>query len=213
MKTKFLIPILSISLSTAFVACNNSPKSEQTHEHSADDHAGHAHAGGHDHNHATEQATTAPSTAAPAAPNTVKAAALAIPEFNFYKVKSGISFSKSDIPAGKNTVFVLFDPSCGHCQHETTALAKNYSKVKDINIYYVSMNDPALMANFFSSFGKELEGKPNVEMLYDRNQDFIQKFHVPAKFPANYVYGADGALKTYWEGEKNIDEVIAAFTK
>lgn len=208
MKTKFLIPILAISLST--VACNNNTSSNT--EQTTDEHAGHDDsATGHEgHNHA--QSTT-PSEAPPIEVPAVKAPVVSIPDFNFYKVKSGIAFSKADIPAGKNTVFVLFDPSCGHCQHETSALAKNYEKIKNINVYYVSMNDPALMASFFTSFGKELEGKPNVEMLYDRNQDFIQKFHIPSKFPANYVYGPDGALKTYWEGEKPIEDVIAAFTK
>ncbi|MVZ64532.1 redoxin domain-containing protein [Sphingobacterium sp. DK4209] len=206
MKTKFLIPILAISLST--VACNNNSTTKQE---TADAHAGHDHSAagheGHDHSQtATTQATAPEQTA-------VKAPVLSIPDFNFYKVKSGIAFSKADIKPGKNTVFIMFDPSCGHCQHETSALSSNYAKIKDINVYYVSMNDPALMANFFTSFGKELEGKANVEMLYDRNQDFIQKFHIPNQFPANYVYGADGALKTYWEGEKPIEEVIAAFTK
>ena len=138
---------------------------------------------------------------------------LSIPDFKLYKVKSGFGFEKSDIPTGKNTVFILFDPSCGHCQLEANALSQNYDKVKDINILYVSMNDPALMSSFLSSFGKELDGKPNVEVLYDRDQEFIRKFHVPNMFPANYVYGSDGQLKSYWEGEKNINEIIAEFTK
>ena len=75
------------------------------------------------------------------------------------------------------------------------------------------MNDPALMAQFFTTFGKELNGKPNVQMLWDRNQEFIQKFHIPSMFPANYVYGPDGQLKASWEGEKDINEVIAEFHK
>ena len=147
------------------------------------------------------------------APTMAKEAASSIPEFKFYKVKSGIGFSKADIPAGKNTAFILFDPSCGHCQHETGLLAKNYAKLKDVNLYFISMNDPALMASFLETFGKELVDKPNVEVLYDRNQEFIQKFHVPQQFPANYVYGADGRLKNSWDGEKEIGYVLAEFTK
>lgn len=168
----------------------------------------------------TEQQATAPSTAPHATPpastpipQSATEAASSIPDFTFYKVKSGISYTKADIPENKNTVFLLFDPGCNHCQQETAALAKNYEKIKDVNILYVSMNDPALMTQFFSTFGKELEGKANVEMLWDRNQDFIQRFHIPDMFPANYVYGPDGQLKAYWEGEKSIDEIIAAFTK
>lgn len=134
-------------------------------------------------------------------------------DFKFYKLQSGIGFTADDIPNDGNVIFILFDPGCGHCQIEAGLLAKNYEKLKGVSLYFVSMNDPALMASFLETFGKELVGKPNVEMLYDRNQDFIQKFHVPTQFPANYVYGADGSLKNYWVGEKDIDFVIAEFTK
>lgn len=137
----------------------------------------------------------------------------AIPDFTFYQLKSGFSFEKSDIPDGRNTVFILFDPSCGHCQQEAAALAQNYDKLKNVNLLFVSMNDPALMDKFFPSFAKDLEGKDNVKMLYDRNQEFIRRFHIPSMFPANYVYGSDGTLKSHWSGEKGISQVLAAFVE
>ncbi len=211
MRNKFLITSLCLSLGILAVGCNNENKSTNTT--TQDEHAGHDHAG-HDHS-AHEHATGPVQNPAPA-PNAApmqKEPTKSIPEFTFYKVKSGISYTKADLPAGKNTVFVLFDPGCSHCQNETKALAQNYDKVKDVNILYVSMNDPALMSSFFNTFGKNLEGKENVQMLWDRNQDFIQRFHIPNMFPANYVFGPDGALKSYWEGEKGINEVIAEFTK
>lgn len=136
-----------------------------------------------------------------------------IPAFNFYKVKSGISFNNQDITKGRKTVFILFDPGCSHCRTEASALGKNYDKIKDINIYFVSMNDPALMASFLETFAKELVGKPNIEVLYDRNQEFIQKFHVPGQFPANYVYSKDGQLESYWDGDRNINDIVAAYNK
>ncbi|MFD1769847.1 peroxiredoxin family protein [Sphingobacterium suaedae] len=158
-------------------------------------------------------ASSAPEQQTQPAPPMAKEAAKQIPDFKFYKVKSGISFTQADIPSGRNTVFILFDPNCGHCQHETGLLAKNYAKLTDVNIYFVSMNDPALMASFLETFGKELIDKPNVEVLYDRNQEFIQKFHVPKQFPANYVYGSDNKLKNNWDGEKTIEFLLAEFTK
>lgn len=167
---------------------------------------------------ATQNTAAAHSQEAPAAqPSNPRPVAYAseaakqIPDFQFYKVKSGISFTKADITADRNSVFILFDPNCSHCQNETGMLAKNYDKLKNVNLYFISMNDPALMASFLETFGKELVDKPNVEVLYDRNQDFIQKFHVPDQFPANYVYGADGSLKSFWEGDKQIDAILAAY--
>lgn len=146
-------------------------------------------------------------------PPLAKEAAASIPDFKFFKVKSGIGFGKEDIKPGRNTIFVLFDPNCGHCQQEAGILAKNYDKLKNVNIYFVSMNDPALMSSFLETFGKELVDKPNVEVLYDRNQEFIQKIHVPNQFPANYVYGSDGQLKSNWEGDKTVDFILSNYTK
>ncbi|WDF67224.1 redoxin domain-containing protein [Sphingobacterium oryzagri] len=197
---KYFFSSIALGAMVSFSACQSGNKentTQQTEQQAAAD--PHAHAG------AQPTAQQAPAMA--------KDPAKSIPEFTFYKVKSGIGFSKADIPANRNTAFILFDPSCGHCQHEASLLAKNYAKVKDVNIYFVSMNDPALMASFLETFAKELVDKPNVEVLYDRNQQFIQKFHVPVQFPANYIYGADGQLKNSWDGEKEIGYILAEYSK
>ena len=201
-----MISTLILSAILGFSSCSNSTNDNNT-SNATEDHSGHDHST-HDHGaqevHGTEQQVAELSQKGPAQ---------VIPEFTFYKVKSGISYTKQDIPKNKKTAFILFDPSCGHCQMEAGQLAKNYAKIKDINIYFVSMNDPALMANFLETFGKELVGKPNVEVLYDKNQDFIQKIHVPKQFPANYVYTAEGKLQSYWDGDKKIEDIIKEYTK
>lgn len=209
MSNRFFLSSLGLTLLLVTVGCNNQQSSQSNTSEPVEN----TQQPPVQQQPATGEASTSTTPPAPATTPSVQEAAASIPEFTFYQVKSGIAYTKADLPTGKNTVFLLFDPGCNHCQQETAALAKNYEKIKDVNILYVSMNDPALMTQFFSSFGKELEGKENVAMLWDRNQEFVQKFHVPNMFPANYVYGSDGQLKAYWEGEKPINEVIAEFTK
>lgn len=199
---KTMLSTLLLSTLLGLSACSNTTNSN-TDTTTVDSHEGHDHAS-QDHASAAQQHANEVYQKAPAE---------TLPAFTFYKVKSGISFTNQDIPAGKKTAFILFDPNCGHCQTEAGLLAKNYNKLKDINIFFVSMNDPALMANFLETFGKELVGKANIEVLYDRNQEFIQKIHVPKQFPANYVYTAEGKLQSYWDGDRNIDEIIKAYVK
>lgn len=212
---KFGISALALTTVLALSSCSNSTNNQsdsssattETHEHHAHDghdHSGHDHA---EHNHAHTATTEDATTLQQGQP------ASTIPLFKFYKVKSGVSFTNDDIPKNKKTAFILFDPNCSHCRTEAGLIGKNYAKIKDINIYFVSMNDPALMASFLETFAKELVGKPNVEVLYDRNQEFIQKFHVPSQFPANYVYGTDGKFQAFWEGDKKIEDIIAAYNK
>lgn len=217
---KIILSAVVIAAILGTSACSNTSKSEsnqqtENHNHEGHDHEGHDHAGhdhaGHDHSShdsSTEaQQTTSTQNLAQGQPSA------AIPLFTFYKVKSGISYSNQDLPKNKKNIFILFDPSCSHCRVEAAGLGKNYDKIKNVNILFVSMNDPALMATFLETFAKELVNKPNVEVLYDKNQDFIQKFHVPSQFPANYVYGVDNKLQASWEGDKDINDIIAAYTK
>jgi hypothetical protein len=131
-----------------------------------------------------------------------------IPDFTFYILKNGIKFQKSDLKLKGNQVFILFDPKCHHCQFEAQMIGKNIEQLKDIQLYFISMNDPGLMATFLPTFAKTLVDHPQVEVLYDRNQEFINKFHVPSQFPATYVYGTDGQLKVYWEGEQPEDRLL-----
>lgn len=139
--------------------------------------------------------------------------AASIPDFTFYILKSGIRFTKGDLAETGNIVFILFDPTCSHCQHEANDIGKHYDQVKDANFYFVSMNDPALMASFLDTWAKPLVGKENVEVLYDRGADFINKFHLPSQYPATYIYGTDGQLKEFWNGERDTKEIIAAINK
>lgn len=202
MNKKLILGITGIFTASMLFSCNSNNKTQEAPKAEAhDEHDGHDHSA-HDH------------SAHAAAPTAVtKEAAKMLPDFTFYQLKSGIKVTKSDVSKDKNTVFILFDPGCSHCQQEATELEKNRERLKDINIYYVSMNDPALVLGFFDNFAPKLSKMENVEILVDKNQEFIQKIHVPEQFPANYVYGVDGQLKAQWEGDKNVNEAIAEFHK
>lgn len=161
---------------------------------------------------ASEQAHTAAGRQ-PQQPVATAEPAASVPDFTFFILKSGIRFTKEDLAESGNIVFIFFDPTCGHCQHEARDIGQHYDEVKNANFYFVSMNDPSLMASFLDTWATPLVGKGNVEVLYDRNAEFINKFHMPSQYPATYVYGADGKLKEYWNGERRINEIIAAINK
>lgn len=148
----------------------------------------------------------------PVAPTKAEPANL-IPDFTFYKLKSGFGFGREDLSTNGNIVFILFDPGCSHCQHEAAGLGSHYEQIKGVNLYFVSMIDPDIMSTFFDTYAKQLNDKSNITVLYDRNTEFMNKFHVPDQYPATYVYGADGILKEYWTGERDIEEIIPAINQ
>lgn len=201
MNKKIILGVSAILTAGILYSCNNNskPKTDNTANTSQEaSPENHDHAG-HDHSQAAPTQSSEP--------------AAILPNFTFYQLRSGIRVTQENVAKDKNTVFILFDPGCSHCQHEATELEKNIDRLKDVNIYYISMNDPALVLGFFDTFAPKLSKTSNVEVLIDKDQTFIQTIHVPSQFPANYVYGADGKLKAHWEGEKNINEAISQFHK
>lgn len=198
-----ILLLACVSLMAVTAACDNNAKSA----HSNNDTTA---------SHSTQEQANAVSgvEAQPSVqPTASKEPANTIPDFTFYILKSGIRFTKSDLAKTGNIVFILFDPTCGHCKHEANDIGKHYNQVKAANFYFVSMNDPSLMASFLDTWAKPLVGKENVEVLYDRGADFINKFHIPSQYPATYIYGADGQLKEYWNGERSAAEIVEAINK
>ncbi|SEN64067.1 AhpC/TSA family protein [bacterium A37T11] len=142
-----------------------------------------------------------------------KEPAATIPDFTFYKLNSGMAFTKQDLSVKGNIVFILFDPDCSHCQHEAGMLGTAYSRIKNAHLYFISMMDPNIMSGFFDRYAKQLKDKDNVMMLYDRKAEFINKIHVPDQYPATYVYGKDGRLKEYWNGDRDIEKIITSINQ
>ena len=192
---------IALFITAAVTACNNN--NQGTTAHSAEQAP----------SAATSEQAPAPASQSPQQPVVKDGPAATIPDFTFFMIKSGIRFTKEDLAKTGNIVFILFDPTCSHCQHEAGLIGQRYDEVKDANFYFVSMNDPALIASFLDTWAKPLVGQENVEVLYDRSAEFINKFHIPSQYPATYVYGSNGELKEYWNGEQAADKIVAAINK
>lgn len=158
---------------------------------------------------ATNQQAPATTTPAPIPPATNEPAAT-IPDFNFYRLNNGMRFDRSDLSYKGNIVVVFFDPTCVQCQDEARDIANHYDRIESASLYFVSMNDPALVDAFLPTYASALAGQENVVALYDRDRHFISRFHMPTQYPSTYIYGPDGRLKTYWNGYKDIEEIVAA---
>lgn len=132
-----------------------------------------------------------------------------IPEFTFYTLKGNQAVARTSLAIRGNLVFIFFDPGCSHCRTDIKAIGDNFEKVKDANFYLVSQQDPALVNEFMNIYGKGLQNKTNVQVLLDRNFEFLEKFY-PTQYPAMYVYGQDRKLKSFHEGARPVDQIIKA---
>src|SRR5699024_7008436 len=129
--------ILTFSVSWAFVSCNN-PNPEHSQQQNTSPQ--------------TEQQQAPAKEQTPQAPSPQEVSMQAPAKSNtclpFYHVKSGISFTEDELSEDEDTVFIFFDPGCGFCHEEVAALSDNHVKLQDIDMYFVSLNNPAGMAEY-----------------------------------------------------------------
>lgn len=125
-----------------------------------------------------------------------------LPQFTFYRL-DGKAFSNADIKQGKKNLFILFDCTCEHCQRETKMLNASYAQFKDVNIYMITMDEAYIIPQFFDSYAKGLNSKPNVLILQDKKRMFIPTF-LPKQYPSMYLYSSTGKLLMYQSGDGGI---------
>ncbi|WP_406826247.1 TlpA family protein disulfide reductase [Pedobacter sp. KACC 23697] len=134
-----------------------------------------------------------------------------LPQFTFYKL-DGKPFSNNDIKQGKKNLFILFDCTCEHCQRESKNLNANYARFKDVNIYMITMDEAYIIPQFFNSYAKGLNAKPNVWVLQDKKRIFIPTF-LPKQYPAMYLYSPAGKLLMYQSGDGGIKKMMTVVGK
>ncbi|MBC7744590.1 MAG: redoxin domain-containing protein [Flavobacterium sp.] len=129
-----------------------------------------------------------------------------IPDFTFYKV-NGQPFSRKDLTTNKKIVFVFFDVTCDHCQKEINAMSGKFDVFKKAEFYLVSMDNFAGIQLFMKKYASKMNGKPNVTLLTDAKQQFIDRF-LPVQYPATYIYSPKGKLIKYFGQNSKVADIV-----
>lgn len=130
-----------------------------------------------------------------------------MPSFKFY-TSANAGFTRTQIPANKQTFIMFFDGTCGHCQKVMTALAKRNKELAGVNVYLVSLDEFRTINYFMENYGKSLIGMKNVTLLQDKDRIFIPLFK-PTKYPAMFLYSADKRLKIYSSEETDVVKIFS----
>lgn len=132
-----------------------------------------------------------------------------MPEFTFYTLEGNQAFTRMSLAPQGNAVLIFFDPGCSHCQQEAQAMGANAEAFKDVNLYFISQQEPALIREFMGTYAKDLVEQLNPQVLVDADYTFLPLFK-PSQYPAMYVYSQKRALLAYLEGENSIESIIEA---
>ena len=136
--------------------------------------------------------------------NTLKS----IPEFSFVKMQSEGIFSSKDIKKGKQTLIVLYSPTCIHCQFSLNHFSNNYEEhLKNTQIILVSEYEAKDAIPFLKEHAPNFVNNKNVELLYDSNYEFGPTFQ-PTSIPTFYLFDKDQNLVTIKKGSVEANQIF-----
>lgn len=129
-----------------------------------------------------------------------------IPSFTIYKAPDSTAFSRNNLHANKNTIFIVFSPDCEHCQHETQMLTQNINRFKNTQFVMVTYLPYDEMMKFYHVF--KIANYPQITMGRDTKFFFPPFFHV-RNLPSIFIYDKKGKFKKSFEGDVKPDSILA----
>lgn len=134
------------------------------------------------------------------------APAQTLPAFSFM-LPDGRAFTNRDLPAGKSVFFVLFDPTCPHCQRAVRSMDEQPAAFSKATVCLVSMDRWDKINMFVAGYAPHLRGMTNVRVMRDPQYQFIGRFK-PRKFPAMELFAADGKLLDYEDNAETVFRIV-----
>ncbi len=128
-----------------------------------------------------------------------------IPQFTIYNAADSSVFTRENLKKRTPTVFIVFNPECEHCQHETKALIANIDKFKHAQVVMVSYLDYDQMVKFYREY--KIADYPVITMGRDAKY-FLPVFFDVKTLPAIFVYDKKGKIKKAFEGSVPIEKLI-----
>lgn len=132
-----------------------------------------------------------------------------IPEFSFLKMQSEGIFNSKDIKKGKQTLIVLFSPTCIHCKLALNHFNNNYDEhLKNLQIILVSEYEAKDVLPFLKENAPIFLNNKNVELLYDSNYEFAPIFQ-PTSIPTFYLFDKNQNLVTIKKGSIEANQLFS----
>jgi hypothetical protein len=103
-----------------------------------------------------------------------------------------------------NSVFVLFQPDCDHCQEEAIQIGQRLEEFKDYMLYFISSAPMEQITAFAKNF--DLAHKPQVKFAWTSTEGVLT-YYGPIQTPSIYVY-RNGKLIQGFNGQTELDTIL-----
>lgn len=105
-----------------------------------------------------------------------------------------------------NTILILFQPDCDHCQREAREIRDHLDAFKKYNLYFISADQMSAIEKFGKDY--DLLGHSNINFCMTTVQHVLDNFG-PIDAPSVYIY-VDQGLQHKFNGETPIANILQA---
>jgi len=123
-----------------------------------------------------------------------------IPDFEIFTLNGDV-FTNENVQNETYSLFIYFNPECGHCKTTFEALNLKAEKIKEANVtlYPVSANTEEITTKFFKELIADLYALENMKVLRDDDYKFADMFFVSG-YPTSYLYDKNNKLVKVYDG-------------
>jgi len=123
-----------------------------------------------------------------------------IPAFTYQNINGG-AFTNKNLKKDTATIFIYFNTECEYCDHEAQMIEENITKLKKIQLVFVSFEKPEQIKKFAQKH--QLTTYDNVYFLCDNKVTFVATFDVNS-LPCLVLYDKNQNLIEKIKGQTSI---------
>ena len=129
-----------------------------------------------------------------------------LPAFNVRLMDSVTIFNTYNIPSGKITGLLLFDPDCSHCKRTMARLVKGMDSLKNVQFYLLTpVHSMTMVRDFYKKF--HLARFKNIKIVGRDYNFFFADYYKVMSVPDLALYDKHKDFMTLIKGEFTVADV------
>lgn len=129
-----------------------------------------------------------------------------LPAFNIWLMDSFNYFNTYNIPKGRPSLLILFDPECKHCQSLTKELMAGMDSISNIDMYWFTLNKSMTVIRNFCA-DNHFADHPNIKAVGRDYEMFSLDFFEVNSLPDLALYDENKKIVHLFEGRATIREL------
>lgn len=131
--------------------------------------------------------------------------AIELHPFHMRLAKDSSLFTNKDLDPNIPLIFILFSPTCGHCQHQTRIIEENMDKLKSAQIVMITWLPYAPTKTFYTNLF--VYDYPGITVGCDPGNRKLLSTYEVGRYPKIIMYDKNKKFVEAFNGDQSIDVI------